>query len=114
MPISSSVTAAMQESDVCCTPAHRPLLEDREAVRFAILFRALGDPTRVKIVRLLASEPELCVCDINANFALEASTMSHHLRVLGEAGVIRGDKRGRWVFYRLQPAALAVLREFLP
>jgi len=102
----------MPDEAVCCAPSDRPVLSDGEAARFANLFRALSDPTRVKIVRLLASAPELCVCDINANFPLEPSTMSHHLHVLGGAGLIAGHKRGRWIFYRLQAEALMVLREF--
>ncbi|HUZ77872.1 MAG TPA: metalloregulator ArsR/SmtB family transcription factor [Chloroflexota bacterium] len=100
--------------DACCTPAERPVLADVEAARFASTFKALADPTRVKIVRLLADAGELCVCDINTNFELEDSTMSHHLKVLREAGLLAADKRGLWVFYRLIPETLAMVRQFAP
>jgi ArsR family transcriptional regulator, arsenate/arsenite/antimonite-responsive transcriptional repressor len=110
------VSAAVEEltaaAEACCTPAERPVLADVEAVRFANTFKALADPTRVKIVRLLAEAGELCVCDINVNFELEPSTMSHHLKVLREAGLLAADKRGLWIFYRLVPETLSTLGSF--
>ena len=109
MPNSVNASAT---ADECCTPTERHLLGGDEAGRHATTFKALADPTRVQIVSLLAEVAELCVCDINANFALEGSTMSHHLKVLREAGLISSEKRGLWVFYRLRPRALDTIREF--
>ncbi len=109
LPSSVNASAA---ADECCTPTERRLLGEGEAAGHATTFRALADPTRVQIVWLLAEVAELCVCDINTNFALEASTMSHHLKVLREAGLISSEKRGLWVFYRLRPRALDTIREF--
>jgi len=110
--VSPAVEELTASADVCCEPAERPVLADVEAARFANTFKALADPTRVKIVRLLAEAGELCVCDINTNFELEPSTMSHHLKVLREASLLSADKRGLWVFYRLIPETLATLRQF--
>ncbi len=100
------------ETGLCCAPTDRPVLSDAAAFRFSTVFKALSDPTRVKVVSLLAEVGELCVCDIKANFDLGPSTMSHNLKVLREAGLLRADKRGLWIFYRLEPGALAMLREF--
>ncbi|MDE3074438.1 MAG: helix-turn-helix transcriptional regulator [Chloroflexota bacterium] len=97
----------------CCEPTARRVLPQAEASRLASLFKALSDPTRVQVLRMLAEVPELCVCDINANFSLEPSTMSHHLKVLREAGFLASERRGLWVYYRLEPGAEATVRKVL-
>src|SRR5690348_10925738 len=98
----------------CCRPAKRPLLDDAEAAERAALFAALADSTRIKIVALLAKVEELCVCDINANFDLGASTMSHHLKVLRRANLIASRRRGTWLYYRLAPDAALDVRQLVP
>ena len=105
--------APADEAADCCVPSRRGLLPAAEAERLSMMFKAMGDPTRVQVVRLLADVAELCVCDINVNFPLEPSTMSHHLRVLREAGFITSRRRGLWVFYRLEPGAEATVRRML-
>lgn len=70
------------------------------------LFQALADPTRLGIVRQLATESEVCACDFTACCDVAQPTVSHHLRVLREAGVVSGERRGSWVFYRLTPSAV--------
>jgi ArsR family transcriptional regulator len=97
----------------CCQPTERPVLPDGEAIRLASMFKVLGDATRVQIVRMLADAPELCVCDISANFSLEPSTMSHHLKVLRDAGFVTSERRGTWLFYRLDRSAEAMVRKIL-
>jgi len=79
----------------------------------APLFKALGDGTRLAIVDLLGrvSAP-LCVCDIEARFDLSQPTISHHLRLLREAGLVTAERRGTWMHYTLAPAGLTALREF--
>ncbi len=76
-------------------------------VRF---FAALADPTRLAIVRELAGAPEVCACDFTSCCDVRQPTVSHHLRVLREAGIIESERRGTWIFYRLAPAALDRLR----
>lgn len=73
----------------------------------ARLFAALGDPTRLAILRQLASDGTVCACDFTACCDVGQSTVSHHLRVLREAGLIRGERRGTWIHYSLAPAAIA-------
>jgi ArsR family transcriptional regulator len=77
------------------------------------LLAALADPVRLSIVRQLSLCDEVCVCDLDAGATVRQPTVSHHLRVLREAGIIRGERRGTWVFYRIDPAALERLRSIL-
>jgi ArsR family transcriptional regulator, arsenate/arsenite/antimonite-responsive transcriptional repressor len=94
---------------ICCGPEVAPLpREDAEAA--ARFFKALSDPTRVAIVNRLAAAEECCVCDLNAAFDLSQPTISHHLKVLREAGLVDSTRRGTWAYYRLVPEALDALR----
>ena len=74
------------------------------------LLQALADPTRLAIVRELAGSPEVCACDFTSCCDVRQPTVSHHLRVLREAGVIESERRGSWVWYRLVPSAAEQLR----
>ncbi|HEY3551979.1 MAG TPA: metalloregulator ArsR/SmtB family transcription factor [Gaiellaceae bacterium] len=97
---------------LCCGPATEPLDPDaRETL--AARFRALSDPTRVAIVNRLASVDECCVCDLNAAFELSQPTISHHLKVLRDAGLVESSRRGTWAYYRLVPDAVRELRNTL-
>src|SRR5256714_10122719 len=94
---------------ICCGPDTPPLPEEaREAL--AARFKALADPTRVAIVNRLAAADEVCVCDLNAAFDLSQPTISHHLKILREAGLVDSTRRGTWAFYRLVPEAIESLR----
>jgi ArsR family transcriptional regulator len=97
-------------SDVvgCGAPLVREPLEPRAAVGLAQLFKALGDPVRLRLVSLIAAHEggEACVCDLSEGFDLAGPTISHHLRVLREAGLITGERRGTWIYYRVDPDAL--------
>ena len=99
----------------CCSPlARAPLAEDR-VVDLARMFKALGDPVRLRLVSLIASHlgGEVCVCDISASFELSQPTISHHLKVLREAGLVDCERRGTWVYYWVIPAVLQNLSEVL-
>ena len=97
---------------LCCGPSTPPLAPaERDAL--AAKFKALADPARVAIVNRLAAADEVCVCDLNAALELSQPTVSHHLRVLREAGLVEASRRGTWAFYRLVPEAVAALRESL-
>jgi ArsR family transcriptional regulator len=90
-------------------------LDAEQADGFAAMFKALGDPVRLRLLSMIASARggEVCVCDLTGEFALTGPTISHHLKVLREAGLVHGDRRGTWVYYRLVPAAVAVLAGLL-
>ena len=97
---------------LCCGPGV-PTLAPAESDALAARFKALADPTRVAIVNRLAAADECCVCDLNAAFDLSQPTISHHLRVLRDAGLVESSRRGTWAYYRLVPEAVQALRQTL-
>ena len=94
---------------ICCGPDTLPLPEPARH-ELAARFKALADPTRVAIVNCLAAADEVCVCDLNARFELSQPTISHHLKILREAGLVDSSRRGTWAYYRLVPEAIESLR----
>ena len=91
----------------CCAPLMGEGLSTEEAGATAALFKALADPTRVRIVNLLAGSPEpVCLCDINSGFDLSQPTLSHHLKKLVSAGLLNRERRGTWAFYSINEEAL--------
>ncbi len=92
----------------------RPL-DESESTELARVFKALGEPVRLRLLSLIASHArgEACVCDLSGVFEVSGPTISHHLRVLREAGLITGERRGTWIYYRTVPAALGRLAGLL-
>jgi ArsR family transcriptional regulator len=97
---------------LCCGPGTEPL-ERGDADLLAARFKALADPARVAIVNRLAAADEVCVCDFVAALDLAQPTVSHHLKVLRDAGLVESSRRGTWAFYRLVPDAVGALRAAL-
>ncbi|TMK25332.1 MAG: helix-turn-helix transcriptional regulator [Actinobacteria bacterium] len=97
---------------LCCGP-QTPALDPAEADLLAARFKALADPARVSILNRLAAADEVCVCDFVAALDLAQPTVSHHLKVLRDAGLVESSRRGTWAFYRLVPDAVGALREAL-
>jgi ArsR family transcriptional regulator, arsenate/arsenite/antimonite-responsive transcriptional repressor len=93
----------------CCAPGAEPI-EAAAAEALATRFKALADPTRVAIVNRLAGTDEVCVCELVDDFELSQPTISHHLRLLREAGLVESERRGTWAYYRLVPEAIDGLR----
>jgi ArsR family transcriptional regulator, arsenate/arsenite/antimonite-responsive transcriptional repressor len=94
---------------LCCTSSAPPL-ERSAAEALASTFKALGNPTRVAIVNRLSTADSVCVCDLTAAFDLSQPTVSHHLKILREAGLVEAERRGTWAHYRLVPEAIDALR----
>src|SRR5262245_57105651 len=95
----------------CCRPLAAPSLTDDEAAATARLFKALAEPARVKILNLLALGGEgACVCDLTETLGLSQPTVSHHLKKLTEAGLLRREQQGTWACYTLDPDAASRLR----
>jgi ArsR family transcriptional regulator len=99
----------------CCSPLSRQPLSHAEAEQIAPLLKALADPVRLRLLSLVASHEggEACVCDLNDAFDLSQPTISHHLKVLHEAGLLDRDKRGVWVFYRARTEAMTALGDLI-
>nr|WP_211258889.1 metalloregulator ArsR/SmtB family transcription factor [Spirillospora albida] len=95
----------------CCAPLSGPPLDADEAAELAKVFKSLADPVRLRLLNMIAAAEggEACVCDLTGAFDLTAPTISHHLKVLRQAGLIEGERRGTWVYYRAIPAALTRL-----
>jgi ArsR family transcriptional regulator len=100
---------------VSCSPLVREPLNDADAAELAGVFKALGDPVRLRLFSLIASHAagEACVCDLTGEFDVSQPTISHHLKVLREAGLLSSERRASWVYYRVQPRALAALAALL-
>lgn len=94
---------------ICCGPEAEPLAV-HERDQLAAKFKALADPTRVAIINCLSAADEVCVCNLTETFDLAQPTVSHHLRILREAGLVTSSRRGTWAYYRLVPEAIAELR----
>jgi ArsR family transcriptional regulator len=99
----------------CCAPMVAEALSDAEAADLARGFKALGDPVRLRLLSLIAARAggEVCVCELTDAFTLTGPTISHHLRVLREAGLVECERRGTWVYYWVVPTALAALSRLL-
>ncbi len=93
----------------------RDPLSEQHAVELSRLFKALGDPVRLRLLSLIASHDggEACVCELTGVFDLTGATISHHLKVLREAGLISGERRGTWIYYRVHPEVLTRLSAVL-
>jgi ArsR family transcriptional regulator, arsenate/arsenite/antimonite-responsive transcriptional repressor len=94
--------------DACCTPLVNEALTADQAGTLAPMFKALGDPVRLRLLSMIASRAggEVCVCDLTPPFEVSGPTISHHLRVLREAGLVDCERRGTWVYYWLVPGVL--------
>jgi len=99
----------------CCPPLAAQPLDATEAARLARVFKALGDPARLQLLGLIlaAEGGQACVCDLNRAFDLSQPTISHHLKVLHDAGLVEREKRGVWVHYRVSPAGFGELHDLL-
>jgi ArsR family transcriptional regulator, arsenate/arsenite/antimonite-responsive transcriptional repressor len=101
-------------NQACCAPLVREPLDAGQAVELSRLFKALGDPARLRLLSMIASSGgEVCVCELTDGFDLTGPTISHHLKVLRDAGLIAGERRGTWVYYRALPEALSRLSAVL-
>ena len=102
-------------AEACCTPLLRQPITASQAADLARLLKALADPTRLRLVSLVAAHEsgEACVCELTGPLGLTQPTVSHHLKILVEAGIFTRDKRGVWAYYALVPSALDALSAIL-
>lgn len=111
MSKSQALVLSPVEAVACCSPLTREPIGQDEAERIAPLLKALADPVRLRLLSLVASHEggEACVCDLNEGFDLSQPTISHHLKVLHEVGLLDREKRGVWVYYRAKTEAMSAL-----
>ncbi len=105
-----TATAPVTAGDVatCCSPLTGGVLDTAAAERLAAVFKALSDPARVKLVSLIAASDggEACICDLTEPLGLSQPTVSHHMKLLVESGLVSRDQRGKWAYYRVNAEAL--------
>jgi ArsR family transcriptional regulator len=104
---------ARADTDGCCAPVLEAPLRESEAAELAHVFGALSDPVRLRLLNLIATAGEVCSCDLLGPLERSQPTVSHHTKVLADAGLIAGEKRGRWVWWSIVPARVAELRDAL-
>jgi ArsR family transcriptional regulator len=99
----------------CCAPVTGTALSAAQAFALARVFKALADPIRLRLLSMIAGAEggEACVCELTVGFDVSGPTISHHLKVLREAGLIEGDRRGTWIYYRAVPTALTAASDAL-
>lgn len=99
------------EIAACCSPVTGGVVSDETAETLARMFKALGDPTRVKLLSMIAAAPagEACICDMTDPVGLSQPTVSHHMKLLAEAGLVTREKRGKLAYYRVVPEVLRSL-----
>lgn len=98
--------------EICCEPVLSSVLGEQDAEELAAAFKVLADPVRLRLLSLIAGG-EVCACELVEPLGRSQPTVSHHLKVLHEAGLVEREKRGSWVWYRVVPERLAVLRDAL-
>jgi ArsR family transcriptional regulator len=101
------------EDGVCCAPLLAAPLAEAEAIELARVFAALADPVRLRLLSLVAAADEVCSCDLEDPLGRSQPTISHHTKALADAGLITGEKRGRWMIWKIVPERLAALRAAL-
>ena len=106
--MSATELLPIRDLQACCAPITRETIEIANAESLAKSLKALADPARLRLVSMVAAhaDGEACVCDLTDPLALSQSTVSHHLKVLVDAGFLTSTKRGTWHYYRLVPGAL--------
>jgi ArsR family transcriptional regulator len=109
------IDAPMADAAACCTPLVREPLDAAQAEELAHTLKALADPARLRLLSIVAASQneEACVCDLTEPIGLSQPTVSHHLRVLTEAGFITRSKRGTWAYFKLVPGALDRMSQLL-
>jgi ArsR family transcriptional regulator len=101
------------DNAICCTPMSQESLSAPHAENLAEVFAALGDPVRLRLFSIISATGEVCSCNLEGPLERSQPTISHHTKILAEAGLILGEKRGRWVWWRVVPDRLEAVRKVL-
>jgi DNA-binding transcriptional ArsR family regulator len=109
----AKATECSVAGDLCCASLIDAPLGEEEAEDLGRVLRALGDPVRLRLISLVASKPEVCSCDLERPLGKSQPTISHHTKVLVEAGLLIGEKRGHWMWWRVDETRFAAIRKVL-
>jgi ArsR family transcriptional regulator, arsenate/arsenite/antimonite-responsive transcriptional repressor len=112
MPQRTAVKRAPQSAE-CCAPLTEASLSRRDAEAMAPVLAALGDPVRLRLLSIVAAEGEVCSCNLEGPLDKSQPTISHHTRILAEAGLIAGERRGKWMWWHVVPERLVEVRRLL-
>lgn len=113
MTTRQATKAATVEGDLCCASVVEAPLSEPEAVELARVLAALADPVRLRLLSLVAAQDEVCSCDLEGPLDRSQPTVSHHTKILADAGLIVGDRRGRWTWWKVVPQRLGALQRAL-
>jgi ArsR family transcriptional regulator, arsenate/arsenite/antimonite-responsive transcriptional repressor len=113
MPAIKTKDLPVSETGLCCGSVTQAPLAKSEADELARVLGALADPVRLRLLSLVASRVEICSCDLEGPLGKSQPTISHHTKVLAEAGLLIGEKRGRWMWWQVEPDRLAAVRKAL-
>jgi ArsR family transcriptional regulator len=113
--MATKVLPLLDDLAVCCSPVTGGVLDAVAADRLAHMFKALGDPTRVRLLSLIAAhqDGEACICDLTEPVGLSQPTVSHHMKQLVDAGLVAREQRGKWAYYRVVDETLSALADAL-
>ena len=101
------------DTAACCTPLSEAPLAEADAVALAHTYAAVADPVRLRLLSMIAAAGEMCSCDLMAPLSKSQPTVSHHTKILAEAGLISGEKRGRWVHWSIEPSRTEFVQSIL-
>jgi ArsR family transcriptional regulator, arsenate/arsenite/antimonite-responsive transcriptional repressor len=112
-PLAPRSNLAEPNAALCCPPLTQAPLSVEDANELASILAALGDPVRLRLLSLVAAQDEVCSCHLEEPLDRSQPTVSHHTRVLAEAGLVVGERRGKWMWWSIVPERLALLRKLL-
>ena len=113
MPARTAVKGRAKNAAVCCAPLTQASLTRREAEQAAPVLAALADPIRLRLLSIVAAEGEVCSCNLEGPLGKSQPTISHHTRILADAGLIAGERRGKWTWWRVVPERLEEMQKLL-
>ena len=113
MPTRTVVKRGTKRDSMCCAPLTEASLSPRDAERAAPVLAALADPIRLRLLSIVAAEGQVCSCNLEGPLGKSQPTISHHTRILAEAGLIIGERRGKWTWWRVVPGRLEEMRRLL-
>jgi len=113
VPTKTARLTAAESETLCCSPLTETPLSETDALKLARVMAALSDPVRLRLLSLVASEGEVCSCNLEMPLDKSQPTISHHTRILSDAGLIVGEKRGKWTWWRTVPDQLDAVQRAL-